>query len=171
MGYTTGAVVRKACFERVGSFDASFPRYQDWDMWLRIVRHFEIRNVEEPLIRLRIHDGPRPRADLATRLDCHRRMIERHAQDPRDRRKALAWMYFRSAGRLLKAGRPWSAIGHLGLSYCNCPGRLCGYEKRGRLLLECLLPCAALRGVAAMFRKAKGAKRQLLAHGGGPSGR
>jgi len=158
MGYTTGALVRKVCFERAGGFDPGFPRYQDWETWLRIIRHYEIRNVERPLIRLRIHDGPRPNADLATRLDCHRRMIERHAEDPADRRKALAWMYYRSAGRLLKAGRPWSAVGHVARSVALCPGRICGHERRVRLLAECLLPDKAMAAAASVLRRAKGAK-------------
>jgi glycosyltransferase involved in cell wall biosynthesis len=46
---TPTAVVKKACFEKVGVFE-NFPRLQEWSLWLRISRHFCFRHIDEPLV-------------------------------------------------------------------------------------------------------------------------
>ena len=50
------AMVRKACFARVGAYDESL-FFEDWDMWLRISRQFSFVFVGEPTARDRLHDG------------------------------------------------------------------------------------------------------------------
>lgn len=44
------AVVRRECFEQVGTFDEETPPIDDWDLWLRISQQFEFRLVDEPLV-------------------------------------------------------------------------------------------------------------------------
>lgn len=50
----SAALVRRECFDTVGLFDESLRSSEDWDMWLRIVRRFPIRFVEEPLVAIRV---------------------------------------------------------------------------------------------------------------------
>jgi len=50
----SAALVRRECFDLVGGFDESLRSSEDWDMWLRIARHFPIRFVEEPLVSIRV---------------------------------------------------------------------------------------------------------------------
>jgi glycosyltransferase involved in cell wall biosynthesis len=47
---TPTAVVRKECFERAGMFDEQLPRFQDWDLFIRISRFYEFACVNEPLV-------------------------------------------------------------------------------------------------------------------------
>lgn len=47
---TQATVVRRECFEKVGTFHAGLPRLQDWELWIRISEHFEFRFVDEPLV-------------------------------------------------------------------------------------------------------------------------
>jgi glycosyltransferase involved in cell wall biosynthesis len=42
---------RKECFEKVGLFDVSLDYGEDFDMWLRIAKEFQIECIEEPLVR------------------------------------------------------------------------------------------------------------------------
>jgi len=44
------AVIRKSCFEKVGLFDQTLPRFQDWELFIRLSKHFEFRYVPEPLV-------------------------------------------------------------------------------------------------------------------------
>lgn len=46
---------RKACFEKVGSFDESLRYCQDYDMWFRMLKVYDIRIVDKPLLRYRWH--------------------------------------------------------------------------------------------------------------------
>lgn len=47
---TQAALVRKCCFEKVGLFDESLPRLQDWELFLRIAKYYEFKYINEPLV-------------------------------------------------------------------------------------------------------------------------
>ena len=49
-------VVRRECFDRVGLFDETFIAHEDWDMWLRVARHYRFAFVDAILARFRLHD-------------------------------------------------------------------------------------------------------------------
>lgn len=46
-------MVRRECYERVGNFDEELA-FEDWDMWLRLSRHYEFRFTPGPLVRYRV---------------------------------------------------------------------------------------------------------------------
>jgi glycosyltransferase involved in cell wall biosynthesis len=52
---TCGVLVRRHCFEVVGSFDAQLRAAEDVEMWIRIASRFIIRKIELPLWRYRLH--------------------------------------------------------------------------------------------------------------------
>jgi len=47
----SGAIVRKTVFDKVGLFDKKFPYCDDWDMWIRILKVFDIGFVPEKLFK------------------------------------------------------------------------------------------------------------------------
>ncbi len=54
--FGSGSVVfRKDCIEKVGYFDEDFLVGSDYEMWLRMARHFEIGVVDQPLLQYRQH--------------------------------------------------------------------------------------------------------------------
>jgi glycosyltransferase involved in cell wall biosynthesis len=54
--FGSGSVVfRKSCIETVGGFDESFFIGSDYEMWLRMARHFEFGYVDKPLLQYRQH--------------------------------------------------------------------------------------------------------------------
>jgi len=60
--FGSGTVIfRKACVDQVGFFDESFLVGSDYEMWLRMARHFEFGYVDKPLLMYRHH------ATMATR--------------------------------------------------------------------------------------------------------
>jgi len=50
-------VFKKVCLEKVGSFDETLPRLQDWELFLRISKYFEFRYVPEPLVQSFFTEG------------------------------------------------------------------------------------------------------------------
>lgn len=48
-------VIRRVCFDRVGSYRTAFKYAQDYDLWLRIAEHFEVANLSESLYQYRVH--------------------------------------------------------------------------------------------------------------------
>jgi glycosyltransferase involved in cell wall biosynthesis len=53
----SSVVVRRSVFEAVGLFDPALPLAIDYDLWLRVARHFEFDHVDEPLVRYRTGHG------------------------------------------------------------------------------------------------------------------
>ncbi len=107
---TSGVVVRRRCVEECGGFDESLPLAQDWDLWLRIAREWEVGVVPARLVVYRRHAGQRS-ADRARMRWCEGKVVRRAL----DRggpvgwwlegvgRRRLAWAHGR-LGRLLVRG-------------------------------------------------------------------
>ena len=47
---TPTSVVRKECFEKVGMFDETLPHLVDWELWIRISKHYHFICIDEPLL-------------------------------------------------------------------------------------------------------------------------
>lgn len=45
----TSMMIKKSCFDKVGTFDESLFAFEDWDMTLRISREYDVEFVKEPL--------------------------------------------------------------------------------------------------------------------------
>jgi glycosyltransferase involved in cell wall biosynthesis len=56
-GGGSAALVRRACFQRVGTFDTGLSTSADWDMWRRIMGVYRIDLVAQPLVDYRVHSG------------------------------------------------------------------------------------------------------------------
>jgi glycosyltransferase involved in cell wall biosynthesis len=52
-------VVRTKCFQRIGPFDERLVRSQDYEIMLRLARHYSPARIEEPTFIQRRHPGPR----------------------------------------------------------------------------------------------------------------
>jgi hypothetical protein len=52
---TPTVVLRKRCFEEVGSFDPQFQICEDYDMWLRLARRFTLQGIPQSLVQVRVH--------------------------------------------------------------------------------------------------------------------
>lgn len=54
--YITAAtvVMRRSCIERVGLFDEQIFIPADWDLWLRLTRHYSIGYIDRPLSKYRL---------------------------------------------------------------------------------------------------------------------
>lgn len=47
---TSAILVKKECFKKSGMFDENLPRFQDWDLVLRLSSHYEFKFIGEPLL-------------------------------------------------------------------------------------------------------------------------
>lgn len=72
-------LVRKDCFSVAGLFDESLPGCQDWDVLLRLARHFEFIYVNKILARLHLH-GHQMSANLSQRLIARKMFLDKHAE-------------------------------------------------------------------------------------------
>ena len=49
------ALIKMECFEKVGRFDESLKTAQDYDMWMRILKYYDLRLIKKPLLKYRWH--------------------------------------------------------------------------------------------------------------------
>ncbi len=62
-------LARRECFDRAGVYDESMRTSEDWDMWLRVARHYEFAFVDQVLARFRVHGGNTTHKSLAAFAD------------------------------------------------------------------------------------------------------
>jgi glycosyltransferase involved in cell wall biosynthesis len=94
--YNSSVMIRKAALARSGLFDPGIPgnTCQDYDLWLRIARHYPFAYVAEPLAALRLHPEQgtwNRRAMLGDELRLVERALGESTQAPsRELRARLA---------------------------------------------------------------------------------
>ncbi len=52
---TSTVVIRKDCLERVGYFTENITFAEDYELWLKMAKHFPIGYLDQPLLRYRVH--------------------------------------------------------------------------------------------------------------------
>ena len=52
---SSGVVINMDCFREVGYFNETLKIAEDWELWLRIARSYEIKFVEQPLVLIRVN--------------------------------------------------------------------------------------------------------------------
>jgi len=113
----SSVVVRKSVFEAVGMFDPNLPLAIDYDLWLRVARHFAFDYVDEPLVRYRTGHGnlsSRITERIAAVLGILRRSLVRRRNaetaDPEAQREAWG-STCRTMGYVLRKKEPLAAAG------------------------------------------------------------
>ena len=109
----SNAVVRRACLDAVGLFDERLRSAEDWDLWLRVARDYEIAFVHEPLVKVRLSPGSMSGASNVDRMLANERLVlDRYCADDRY-----------PVGRLL-AGRAYAErFGRAALAYLSIGDR------------------------------------------------
>ncbi len=54
---STGMVIRRNCFDKVGKFDERCPLTMDWIMAVKVSRYFGVHYLNKPLFYYRVHSG------------------------------------------------------------------------------------------------------------------
>jgi glycosyltransferase involved in cell wall biosynthesis len=164
--FGSGSVAfRKDCCEKVGYFDESFLIGSDYEMWLRMSRHFEFGFVDKPLLMYRQHQdmntrklGIVPQNGMPWQAKVLNRILELYPEIKRElgesvvnRRLAIPYDWL---------GRNWMDQGHHAEARRLFSGalRLDPWNLRYRLLYLCtfLTPSHATKAVN-VYRKFRGA--------------
>jgi glycosyltransferase involved in cell wall biosynthesis len=125
---TSTVLVDNECFESVGMFDTDLDACQDYDMCLRLSRHYEFDYVKEPLMTLHTDSNDRITADIESRMDAHRKLLERIRADIENlsfvvRRHILASQYFTIARYMQRYDKRRRAAMFFARSLANNPFR------------------------------------------------
>lgn len=100
-GTPSRVLIRRSCLDCVGLFDERLHSCEDWDLWLRIARHYRYKAVRAPLVVYLEHSSSvsgSPEKSVSGRLG----FIRKHSID---KTKKLLWFhYFRFGHELQRRG-------------------------------------------------------------------
>lgn len=101
---TSTYLVRKAVLDHVGIYDEAMSGRTDWEMTLRMARHYKIAAVPEPLVEFRAHPGPRTAANRQREIEGFGYIRRKYAADvaalPFGERRLAHSAYYRRMGRV-----------------------------------------------------------------------
>jgi len=142
---TSGVMLRRTAAERAGFFDEGIPAIEDHDYWLRVVRHFDVDFIPEPLIRYHDPVGvERKSLNASENLEARDWLYRSHGAEMRRARTAHLYL-LESARRQRASGDKGQAIWRAVLSILQTPGAYPAYP----FLLETVLPS----GVFQLLRR------------------
>ena len=71
--FTSAALIRSEVFKKYGVFDESLPYSEDWDLWLRICREYQVIKLNKPLTLYRQH--PKQGNRVARNIDYRTELL------------------------------------------------------------------------------------------------
>lgn len=80
IGSTSFPLIRKDYLVQIGGFDPLMRSAQDFDVWLRMARKWEVRCVPEPLVVYHVHGEERITTNPLLRISGQKRIIEKNAE-------------------------------------------------------------------------------------------
>jgi len=96
---TQATIVKRECFKKAGMFDQHLPRFQDWELFIRISKYYKFKCIDEPLV-ISYFTPISISSNQRAQVEAYGLILEKHYQDIAKSRKLLAsWQY--SFGNLL----------------------------------------------------------------------
>jgi glycosyltransferase involved in cell wall biosynthesis len=91
---SSGVLINKSYLKDVGCFSEALPIAEDWELWLRVAKKYDIKFVEQPLVLIRIN-LTKPSFRVASNEEIFvSQVIEGHVPD-KCKKKAYAALYAR----------------------------------------------------------------------------
>jgi glycosyltransferase involved in cell wall biosynthesis len=76
IGGGSAILIKKECLNRIGLFNEDLWVGEDWNMWLRIAKNYEVKFVEKPLVKYRIHGNNLHKNLAKIKVDGKRNVLE-----------------------------------------------------------------------------------------------
>jgi hypothetical protein len=93
-------------------FGEGFSPMEDWELFLRIARHFEFRFVDEPLV-VQYHQPDSISANRSALIKAFKLILETYFEDIQQDKRVLANYYFRLGNYLCRHGELGQGRGNL----------------------------------------------------------
>lgn len=109
---TPTAVIRKNCFERAGMFDECLPRFQDWELFIRLSSLYLFRYIDEVLVNA-FYSLDSISANNDALLKAYNLILDKHIYSFRKDISALAEIQYNIGNHLCQAGHLHEGRVHL----------------------------------------------------------
>lgn len=135
-------LVKRECMDRVGGFNDALHYGEDWDLWLRIAKHYEVEFIRKALVKVRMYGGYRPYQQVEVmKSNIHRIISDNLNQEGwRTRGPLYSALYRDLAGLCLEKNRRGMAAIYALRSLLFYPLRLARGDHRFKLFAQAVLP-------------------------------
>lgn len=103
IGSTSIPLMRKTCLAKTGLFDIDMPARQDYEMWLRFCRYFDVKGIDEPLFYYRYHSGDRITKSYKKEILSYQLLWKKYREDYNKNKVAKANIQFTFCRTYFKA--------------------------------------------------------------------
>lgn len=110
IGSTSIPLMRKSCFSQTGLFDVDMPARQDYEMWLRFCRYYNVKGIDEPLFYYRYHSGSRITKSFEKEIRSYQLLLKKYRDDYKKDGFAKANILFTMCRTYLKSGNIVNAV-------------------------------------------------------------
>ncbi len=93
IGSCTFPLIRTDVMRNVGGFCGNMPALQDWELYLRILKHHSAAYIHEPLAVYYFYDGERISSDSLKRIEAYEKIHEEFRADIGENRKSASAFY------------------------------------------------------------------------------
>jgi glycosyltransferase involved in cell wall biosynthesis len=100
---TQTTLIRRECFEKVGSFDEGQRSMDDWDLFIRLSKDYHFAFVDKLLVKYRVLSDS-VSVDMDRFVCSYERILGRHKAEIPDNSDLLAWHYAVIGGHLCRNG-------------------------------------------------------------------
>ena len=159
---TPAVLAERALIEQAGAFDEQQPHFEDYDLWLRLIRLSDVGVVAEPLVCVRSHDQHYT-ADRIAVYQARSRLLDKHRPFAQGASLRRAWAGERArndiclARAYARAGRRTQALRTLWRGRREILRTRAGiWQPAGETVLLALSP-PWLRALARQLRRHRGA--------------
>lgn len=87
IGSTSFVMIKKSVFKKVGYFSEHLPSNQDWELYLRISKEYEIDSVKKVLVRYHSHDEERISTNFPKKLVGTQYIYNKYVRDINQNKK------------------------------------------------------------------------------------
>ncbi len=81
VGTVSTVMIRRECVSQVGAFDSAMVSCQDWDMWIRLAKHYKFDFVPEVLVYYHFGHNGQITKDWRAAAHGHLRIVEKYLND------------------------------------------------------------------------------------------
>ena len=97
-------LIKKECFKKAGMFDEKLFHLVDWEMWLRISKHYHFKCVDEPLV-VAHYDSDNVSDNPDSLIDALELVLEKNRDEFEAEKKLLAKHWINIGNLLVAKGR------------------------------------------------------------------
>lgn len=81
MGGVSNFIIKRSAMEKCGAFREDMPSSQDYELWIRLSKQYEVSSVRENLTVLHIHEGDSITRSLDRRIAGFRKILDSYYED------------------------------------------------------------------------------------------